>query len=171
MGRTGWAAVALVVCSLPCGSSFAPRVGYGHVWRAPQRSRPHVRRPTPPLLLADKTASSSSDDDDDTAGPVVRATLHPNGYLELCLNRARKLHSLDTEMLTLLRDALATHAPPLPSGAFSGEEEAAATRAPCRAIVIRSAPLGGRAFCAGGDVAHVAALGGARERVEFLHLE
>jgi enoyl-CoA hydratase/carnithine racemase len=83
----------------------------------------------------------------------VVTTLHPaNQYLEIRLNRPAKFNSLDTEMLTLIRDALDAHAAELKG-------------------VILSAALGGRAFSAGGDIKHVAALPDAAARVDFLHLE
>ena len=69
----------------------------------------------------------------------VLSTMHQNGYMEIRLNRANKFNALDSEMLDLLLEAID------------------------RAIIegatgILLTATQGKAFCAGGDIKHVAGL-------------
>ena len=110
--------------------------------------------PAPASATVSVAAAAAGAPAADTADePVVLTTLHANKYLEIKLNRPRKFNSLDTEMLTLIRDALDEHG-------SSGELEG---------VVLSAAE--GKAFCAGGDIKHVDGLPDAAARVEFLHLE
>ena len=69
---------------------------------------------------------------------------HPNGFLELRLNRPSKYNSLDTELLMLIHNSLDN---------FVGV---------AKGILICAE---GRAFCAGGDIKHVSILSNSREKV------
>jgi len=86
--------------------------------------------------LSAKSAAMSS--------PVVESQMHENGALEIRLNRPKKFNSLDSEMLTMINAALDTH---LGDGSSSPS---------CAGILITA--VEGRAFCAGGDVNHLASL-------------
>lgn len=77
---------------------------------------------------------------------VVDTQLHGNGALEIRLNRPKKFNSLDSEMLTIINAALDTH---LGDGSSSPS---------CAGVLITA--VEGRAFCAGGDVNHLASLSG-----------
>lgn len=83
----------------------------------------------------------------------VRTIFHESGFLELQLSRTKKMNSLDTESLLLLESAL---------------ESVTTSRGRCKGILITA--VSGRAFCAGGDIAHVAGLTAAQQ-IAFLHLE
>jgi enoyl-CoA hydratase/carnithine racemase len=70
--------------------------------------------------------------------------MHENGALEIRLNRPKKFNSLDSEMLTIINAALDAH---LGDGSVSPS---------CAGVLITA--VEGRAFCAGGDVNHLASL-------------
>ena len=146
------AVIILVTLLSPC-APFSYHHPAANLFSKPCRSAGRVGTAS----ASAPVAAAANEEEEETAAaaaePVVVTTLHPaNQYLEIRLNRPAKFNSLDTEMLTLIRDALDAHAAELKG-------------------VILSAALGGRAFSAGGDIKHVAALPDAAARVDFLHLE
>jgi len=119
-------------------------------YSAPFQMPPYVKYPHPLF-------SSDHHDTADHELKPVKTHLNVNGFLEIKLNRPKKFNSLDTEMLTTIRDAL-------------DEALGDGSRPPACAGILLSA-VEGRAFCAGGDIKHVAALKSPRERVRRVSLE
>jgi enoyl-CoA hydratase/carnithine racemase len=70
--------------------------------------------------------------------------VHVNGALEIRLNRPKKFNSLNSEMLNLINAALDAHL---------GDGSAAPS---CTGVLLTA--VEGRAFCAGGDINHVASM-------------
>lgn len=144
---SSWVLVALLfshVGHLPCGLAFQPPIKLNRLSISPSFVAAAASAPG-------MEAMQGVGDSQEVELPVVITTLHANKYLEICLNRAKKFNSLNTEMLTIIRDALDEHADEIRGVLLSAVE--------------------GRAFCAGGDIKHVSGLGSEEERIRFLHLE
>ena len=133
-----------LVGHLPCGLAFQPPIKRNHLSISPSLL---TAAASAPGMEAMQGVGNSQE----VELPVVMTTLHANKYLEICLNRAKKFNSLNTEMLTIIRDALDEHADEMRGVLLSAVE--------------------GRAFCAGGDIKHVSGMGSEEERIKFLHLE